>query len=151
MARRGTTFIELLIGLFLLAMVLLSLIWMNRTSNRAAMDSYYEMVALSLAREPIEVFRGFGYAWLSTYDSHPIDDFPTFTWKKVTGAAYSVQQRPIETEIFQRHIALENVEEAGVPAIRVRVSVSPIGASWLTRHEISLEGLIVKQNPCAVK
>ena len=138
--RRGTTFIELL-----------SLIWMNRTSTRAAMDSYYEMVALSLAREPIEIFRGFGYDWLAAYDSHPLEDFPPFTWKPVTSAAFSTHQRPVETEIFQRHIALENIVEAGVPAIRVRVSIAPVGSSWLTRSEITLEGLIVKQSPCVVK
>lgn len=115
------------------------------------MDSYYEMVALSLAREPIEIFRGFGYDWLATYDSHPIDEFPTFTWKRVTGSGYSTNQRPVETEVFQRHIALEQVEEAGIPAIRVRVSIAPVGVSWLTQNEITLEGLIVKQHPCVVK
>jgi len=141
--RRAFSFVELLIGLIFLSLVLLSLMWMNSSSNRGAMDAYYEMLAFSLAREPIEIFRGFGYDWARTYPAHPLPDFPVAEWRPVLidpNALY-----PVEAGSFQRFLELEPVERNGVRAMRVRVRVSPLGATWMSRPEIALDALITEQ------
>ena len=61
MKRKAFTLVEILIAMFLMSVVILSIFLLNQSANKSSMDAYYEMLCFSLAREPIEVFRGFGY------------------------------------------------------------------------------------------
>ena len=62
----GLSLLEIVIAMFFMSIAILSFFTMNQASNQSSMDAYYEFLAFSLAREPIEVFRGFGYDYLAS-------------------------------------------------------------------------------------
>ncbi len=147
----GFTLLEILLAVFLLSLAVLSVFWTIDQSNRGALDAQYEFLAQSLLREPIEVFRGLGFRRLSEYESRPLADYP-LGWSSlgnpIPGGGI---QRPVEAADFRRHIELKRVDREGHQAIRVTVRVHPVDESrvmsWLSRKEISLEGLILEKLP----
>ncbi|MBF0499057.1 MAG: prepilin-type N-terminal cleavage/methylation domain-containing protein [Candidatus Riflebacteria bacterium] len=146
MRRRAFTLTELLISMVLLSLALLPLLWMTTYSNRESMDAYYEIIAFSLAKEPIEVFRSFGYEWLTSYTNHPLTRFPIGTM--VVKPRNTPDQYPFDSELFEReiNIAQNDTTQNGIKARRVTVSVHPVKRSrsdaWLRRNEVKLEALI---------
>lgn len=147
--RRGTTLVELMIAMFVLGLAVLATYWTISSSNKGAMDSYMESLAQSLVREPIEVFRGFGYEFMANYAAHPLPRYPVGETPIADLRGGGPQQWPVDALLFKRRIALTHVEESGIKAIRVRVSVSPAGANhvmtWLSRNEVVAETLIVER------
>jgi hypothetical protein len=152
MKKQGFSLIEALVAMVFLAVAILSLLDLNRLSNKMTMDSYYEFMALQLAREPIEIFRGFGYSRLKSLDTSPLPDFPLEETKNLKDLP--PKWYPRETGAFHRQISLKH-EEWTRPdgkisrAFRVKVTVGPSHESWvktwLTRQTIVLESLIWEQ------
>jgi Tfp pilus assembly protein PilV len=148
--RMGFSMVEILIAMLFLSVVILSYLVINQQANRGAMDSYYELLAFSLAREPIEVFRSFGFRdlkMMSDLGASPIPIYPVNNWASIQGTG--VMQHPAEAEHFQRRISLSNVSSSGINAVKVKVEIRTAGQSrvqaWLSRQTIILETLVVEE------
>lgn len=148
--RKAFTLMEIVIAMFLLTVVLLSVFMLNKSANQSSMDAYYELLAFSLAREPIEVFRGFGYkavfeicrdnskspALYKVGETVPIKFDPSI------GLQY-----PADAEIFEREISLK--EDGTEKAVKIKVVVSVKGQSraevWMRKKSVVLESIIMEQ------
>ena len=133
-----------------MSVAMLSMFWMNRASNKGSMDAYYELLAFSLAKEPIEVFRGFGYDCVKQIAEGKVASpkrYKIGSAEPITFDDTDMLQYPAEAKLFQRQIDLKP-ESGGVNAIRITVTVSNIGQSraavWMSRNSVKLEGLIVE-------
>lgn len=139
--------LEIIMAMAFMTVALLSVFWMNRASNQGSMDAYFEMLAFSLAREPIEVFRGFGYRCVEKYlnGSSPPKEFKIGT----TNIDFGNTKYPAEAKFFDRSIELKPVISGKIKAIQVTVTVSTAGQSraskWMSRNSVKLEGIIVEQ------
>lgn len=144
--RTGFTFLEVMVAVFILAVALLSLFAVISTAGRGTMDAYFEQMALSLAKEPIEVFQAFGYHWLAL--GKPLPEFPP-GWSEVPGTPDSPILHPAEANQFQRHISLEPLERDGIRGFLVQVTVRPRGmgrvAAWLSRNDLVLSAFIMEK------
>ena len=112
MKKRGFSLLEVIIAMAFLSVAILSMFWMNRASNQGSMDAYYEFLAFSLAREPIEVFRGFGYDYLKMIadgNVSPPSWYPVGAMKDIEFDLMSDMQYPAEARLFQRLIELTPV------------------------------------------
>ena len=112
------------------------------------MDTYYEFLAFSLAKEPVEVFRTFGYKWLCNYQEHPILKYQIDVgWQEITDEPGG-PQHPFEANLFEREITVADAAYDGVGAKRVVVRVRPkkLGRvdAWLSRDVVTFEALIVE-------
>ncbi|MFZ2958445.1 MAG: prepilin-type N-terminal cleavage/methylation domain-containing protein [Candidatus Ozemobacteraceae bacterium] len=140
----GFTMIEVLIAVTIMAVALLGLLTLNSSSNRGAMDAYFELLGVQLAQEPIEVFQTFGYSWVDAYRDD-LTDYPLNVWKDIPPAA----RYPAEATMFQRRIELTQLTENGLNFYRMCVRVAPKGdnrvKNWLSRPEISMEALIAER------
>jgi len=145
---------ELLVAMAFLALALLSMLWMNTYSSKGSMDAYYEFLAFSLAREPIEVFRSFGYKWLAKYDNHPLARYPANSGpQQIIDSAGNPDQHPFEAGLFEREILIADADYQDsttgqkILAKKVTVYVRPVKKSrvdnWLRKDEIQLEAFIV--------
>ena len=146
--RRRFVLLEVVMATCLLAIGTIGLFWMSSQANRGAMDSYFGFLALNLAKEPLEVFRGFGYDWLKEYDKHPLPSFP-LELSPIVDSELGLVHHPAECAMFKRSITLTPVEEHGTRAIRVQVQVVPIEQTqvmvWFMRQSIVLEGMVVEK------
>ena len=151
MKRKAFTLVEILIAMFLMSVVILSIFLLNQSANKSSMDAYYEMLCFSLAREPIEIYRGFGYK-----TANDIIDNPELAPKQYPVNAGFVKiesnfeeniRYPEEAENFERQITLVHPE--GSNYVRIEVRIQPIGTSkadsWMRRNDISLESIIMEQ------
>ena len=147
---RAFTFLELLIAILFLSVALLSLFHTVSFSNRESMDASFEFTAMSLAREPLEVFRGFGYEWLSKYADHPLAQFPE-GWADIAKIDPDAISYPVDALQFKRWISLSPFVDGGTRGIRVKTVVSPVrpgkAFSWLSRSQIELESAVFEEKP----
>ncbi len=132
---------------------------MNGFYGRGAQDAFYDFLALQLAREPIEVMRGFGYRWLC----QNIDGLMSgsFSFAYAGGVTREIPLKtgegtlprvfyPVEAQSFERCITLSWQKKPGKPgefgAILVEVTVRPKEKSrmraFFSREGITLRGLI---------
>ena len=135
-----------------LSIAILSIMWMNRSSNQGSMDAYYEFLAFSLAREPIEIFRGFGYKCLKEIadgNVSPPSRYPVGAFANIDFDAMSDLQYPSEARLFQRQIELTPVNSGNLNGIRIKVTVAAVGQSkvdvWMSRKSVSLEALVMER------
>ena len=147
-ALRGFALLEVVLACCILAISVGGLFWMTGQANRSSMDANFEFLALNLAREPLDAFRGFGYDWLQEYEKHPLPAFP-LGWSPIVDSDLGMVLHPAECSEFLRYISLHPVEEQGTRAIRVHVEVTPAGQSqamaWFMRRGVSLETLVVEK------
>ncbi|MBI3039098.1 prepilin-type N-terminal cleavage/methylation domain-containing protein [bacterium] len=146
--KSGFSLIELMISMVFLSVALLAILTVTSFSTREAMDTYYQFLAVSLAKEPIEVFKSFGYQFLNDYDKHPLKNYPigptVITYSDDSPGVY-----PLEATMFEREIIIgPESEEGKVKARKITVFVRPIPksrvAAWFSRHnDVKLESLIV--------
>ena len=110
--RRSTgafSFVEVLIGMVILQIALLSFFLINQSSSSQSMDAYYEFLAASLGSEVVEFTQGMGYEWADKFIAKP-DIFPLDTW-------HGVLEKPIfaatsyfrECDSFERMISMKKV------------------------------------------
>ena len=123
---------------------------LNQTSNQSSMDAYYETLCFSLAREPIEVFRGLGYETVLAISKnnelcptpYKIGEFTPITFNPKIALQY-----PADAENFQRCIDLTPNETDKY--IKIKVSITPKNLSkaeiWLSRKTVVLESNIFEK------
>jgi hypothetical protein len=152
MKKRAFSLLEIIIAMAFLSVALLSMFWVNRSANQGAMDAYYEFLAFSLAREPIEIFRGFGYDYLKMVANGNIAPpawYPVGVFKDIDFDLMSDMQYPAEARLFQRMIELSPVTAGQIKGIRIKVTVAARGQSrvdvWMSRKSVSLESLVMER------
>ena len=148
--KRAFSLVEILVALLFISLTLFSLFQLNQQSSKGSMDAYYETLALSLAREPLEVFRGLGFAWLDDCLNGkvpPLAEFP-FDDQVVGEDPASEFTYPTEASQFRRRIDVEPCSDQGLRGYRIVVQVYPSGENfvqkWLSRKKIELRGVIVE-------
>lgn len=145
----GSSFVEVLLALLIVSLLFLPLFTQMSQNRKSSLDSTAELLAHALAEEPIEIFRGFGYRWASTYgQTHAIPGYPLDVWHEIVGTMPSIIDRPSHAVDFWRIITLQPL--AGpFPGLRMRVKVSPRGGSrldrWLTQEEIVAESILLEK------
>lgn len=138
-SNKAFTLIEIVIAMGMLMVVVLSIFLLNQSANKSSMDAYYEMVAFSLAREPIEILRGFGYESVDKIYKNEISNpaakyFKIGSFKNIENDESLAIEYPIEAERFQRRVLLDKKTSSnGVNYIKISVTVAPKG---LTPAEI---------------
>ncbi len=151
--KKGLSLLEVIIAIFFMSLAILSFFVMNQASNRSSMDSYYEFLAFSLAKEPVEIFRGFNYDYLAAI-VHQGAAPPTFY--QTDGNFHDIPfnptielQYPSEAELFQRKIELSPVSEGGIKGIKIKVTVAVKGSSraeaWMSNKAVELESVILER------
>lgn len=149
--KKAFTLIEIVIGIAMFMIVLLAVFMLNQSSNQSSMDAYYETLAFSLAREPIEVFRGFGYNTVhKIYKGEIISPiYKIGNYESIENDPERTLQYPFEAENFQRRVDLEENTSDGLKYIKITVTVSRKGKSkaenWLSRKDIVLESCIMER------
>lgn len=145
--------IEIIVAMAFLSIAMLAILMVNRSANQGSMDAYYEFLAFSLAREPIEVFRGFGYDTLKAIEAGNIAAPSLY---KVTGKLEDIDfdplsdlQYPSEARLFQRQIELEHINSKELNGIKIKVTVAVKGQSkvevWMSRQKVSLESIVMER------
>ena len=133
--RKAFTLIEIIIAMALMLVLVLSIFMLNQSANKSSMDAYYEMLAFSLAREPIEIFRGMGYDVVKKIEnSHNLSPEPyTIDTAKPIVCDNGQVQYPFEAQHFTRTIELKNCSEnyggKEIHYIKVTVTVEAKGQS----------------------
>jgi hypothetical protein len=149
----GLSLLEIIIAIFFMSIAILSFFTMNQASNRSSMDAYYEFLAFSLAKEPIEVFRGFNYDYLAAIVFQGAASpaiYPTDgSFHEIPFDPTIDMQYPSEAALFQRKIELSSVEESGIKGIKIKVTVSVKGSSraevWMSNKAVDLEAVILER------
>lgn len=149
--KKAFSLLEIVMAMAFMSVALLSMFWMNRASNKGSMDAYYELLAFSLAKEPIEVFRSFGYDCVRQIADGNVASpkrYKIGSAEPITFDDTDMLQYPAEAKLFQRRIDLKVEQSGSVNAVRVTVTVSNVGQSkaavWMSRNAVKLEGLIVE-------
>lgn len=150
--RKAFTLMEIIIAMALMLIAVLSIFMLNQSSNKSSMDAYYEIMAFSLAREPIEVYRSFGYNQLSDVAKGTIPANINYKIGEFQPIVYNPSnelQYPADAENFQRRIDLEpGTSYNGTNYIKITVTVEVKGQSraesWLSRNSVKLESIIME-------
>ena len=146
--RRGFSFVEVLIGMVILQIALLSFFMINQSSSSQSMDAYYEFLASSLGSEVIEFTQGMGYEWAEKYLDKP-DIFPLGTW-------HGVLEKPIfaatsyfrECDSFERLVSMQKVSSSGngiLVSIQVRVKSNNKVKSWISRGNLAFSTIVMEK------
>ncbi|GAB4280408.1 MAG: hypothetical protein Kow0029_24950 [Candidatus Rifleibacteriota bacterium] len=148
MKRFGFSLIEVLIGLVIMQIALLSFFLINESSNTKSMDAYYEFLAHSLGKEVVEFTQGMGYAWAKKYMDKP-DIFPLDEW-------HGILEKPLfsattyfrEADAFERRVNFKKVSKSGegiLVTIDIRVKPKNKAGSWLTRNYIRYTTVVMER------
>lgn len=146
--RRGFSFVEVLIGMVILQIALLSFFLINQSSNSQSMDAYYEFLGYSLGNEVIEFTQGMGYEWAIQYTTKP-DLFPLDAW-------HGILEKPIfaptsyfrECDSFERIVSMKKVSGQGngvLVSIGVRVKSNNKVKSWLSRNQLEFATIVMEK------
>lgn len=119
-------------------------------ASRSSMDSYYEQLALQIAREPVEVFRSFGYERLLKADVNPVADYLVNQWQVMTQfSSESGIDRPEEAGLFERLIELQHIDQPPHKGFLVKVSVRPLKTEkavvYARKQSVEFSGVIWEQ------
>ncbi|MBF0544762.1 MAG: hypothetical protein HQM08_10030 [Candidatus Riflebacteria bacterium] len=138
--RKALSLLEVLFAGALLTIAILPLLWMTKYSEQSSMDAYYELLAMNLVKEPIEIFRGLGYEWLAANPKSPHPDYPIGD-QQIPGDGL---KRPVEASSFKRRIDLKIMTAEKIA--QVTVTVYPAGQNrvqaWLSDSATTMEALI---------
>lgn len=145
---RGFSFVEVLIGMVILQIALLSFFLINQSSSSQSMDAYYEFLGHSLGSEVIEFTQGMGYEWAEKYMSKP-DLFPLDSW-------HGVLEKPIfaptsyfrECDSFERNVVMKKVTGQGngiLVSVGVRVKSNNKVKSWLSRSKLEFATIVMEK------
>lgn len=154
--KKGFSLLEIVIAMAFMSIAILAMMWLNSASTRGSMDAYYEFMAFSLAREPIEIFRGFGYETLyEIYNDNSLapTTYPVNRYINMADIMNPMAQiqYPVDAEMFQRRIDLTHVEHNGMNGIRIKVTVSVVGQTrvelWMRKQSVALETIVPERVP----
>ena len=154
--KNGFTFLELILGLFLFAMLMAMVFPVLSSSSQTSMNAHYEFVAMQIAKEPLEVFRAMGYRWIQACadspQNNPLGDYPLNSWHSIRNPLFGNPQNPIhpaETEMFDRMITLDRLQKNGINGFFMTVLVKPKNQTkvmaWFRREMITLSTIIFEQ------
>jgi hypothetical protein len=136
---KGFSFVEVLIGMVILQIALLSFFLINQSSSSQSMDAYYEFLGHSLGNEVIEFCQGMGYEWADKYIAKP-DLFPLNDWHGVLDKPIFSQTSYFrECEFFERLVSMEKVSSNGngiLVTVGVRAKSNNKVKSWLSRSQL---------------
>ena len=148
MNKKGFTLVEILIGLVILQVALLSFFAINQSSNSRSMDAYYEFLACSLGKEVLELSQGMGYKWTAEFKAKP-DLFPLDSW-------HGILEYPIfdktsyfsECADFERKVSFTAIS-GNVAGTLVQVFIRPKkdnkASSWLSRDSLSFSTIVMEK------
>jgi prepilin-type N-terminal cleavage/methylation domain-containing protein len=146
--RKGFSLIEVLIGLLIMQIALLSFFLINESSNTQSMDAYYEFLAHSLGKEIVEFSQGMGYEWAKTYIDKP-DLFPLDEWHGILASpVFSETSYFREADSFERRVSFQKVSKSGegiLIKVDIRVKDSNRASAWLTRDSISYSTIVMEK------
>jgi prepilin-type N-terminal cleavage/methylation domain-containing protein len=146
--KKGFSMIEVLIGLVIMQIALLSFFLINQSSNSQSMDAYYEFLAHSLAKEIVEFSQGMGYEWACKYIDKP-DIFPLNEWHKVLEyPIFSEASYFKESDSFERRISFQKVSKSGngiLINIDIRVKDNNKASAWFSRNQISYSTILMEK------
>lgn len=137
--RDGFTMIEIVVVAALMVTALGSVIWMNINSQKGSADAYYDYLALTLAKEPLEFFRGHGYKWTKDYLAGAIEKTPGLVPDEEYKIPSTGEVYPCEAGNFNRFIAIEPFPEEGgdapdaIRGFKIIVSVTQKDESPITK------------------
>jgi len=146
--KKGFSFIEVLIGMVILQIALLSFFLINQSSSSQSMDAYYEFLGYSIGNEAIEFCQGMGYEWADKYMKTP-DLFPLNSW-------HGVLEKPIfsessyfrECDSFERNINMQKITTGGqgiLITVGVRVKSNNKVKSWLSRSQLEFSTIVMEK------
>ena len=126
----GFSLIEIIIAVFFLAVAMVGILLLISNAHRSSMDAYYGFLAKQLAREPLEVFRTFGYNALEEMPDSPISEYELNTWKTLEqmSPAHAVE-RPSGSVMFERRIEAQKINEGENNGFLITVRVRPAALS----------------------
>ena len=147
---KGFSLIEVLVSILILSIISSGIFLFITGANRSSMDSYYEFMALQVAREPIEIFKCFGYERIAKAATDPIADYKINQWQNVL--QYSSQtgiDRPQETEFLERNIECTPVNDSGIKGVLIKVTVRAFKPgkikTYVRRGEVDFSSIIWEQ------
>ncbi len=146
--KRGVSFVEVLIGMVILQIALLSFFLINQSSSSQSMDAYYEFLGNTLGNELIEFSQGMGYEWAKKFMKAP-DLFPLDTW-------HGVLEKPIfsstsyfrECDSFERLVSMRELSgDAGgiLVSVGIRVKSNNKVKSWLSRSQLEFSTIVMEK------
>jgi len=118
MKRRAFSLVEILIAMVILSVAMFALLVMNSSSNKGSMDAYYDLQAVQLAKEPLEILSAFGYRWLAD-PANELPGYPLNRWTTASGTS----RYPMDANQFERIIERDTVTDGSAKAIRIKVTV----------------------------
>jgi len=121
----GFTLIEVLVGIGLLAIVVVSVFTGIQLLFKVLNQSQNKVMAVDLARERIEVMRSIPYIDIGTENGIPAGDLPQTTTRKVGNTTFTVQTDIIFIDDLLDDLSPEDTLPADYKKARVTVS-------WLT-------------------
>ncbi|MBU1106372.1 MAG: prepilin-type N-terminal cleavage/methylation domain-containing protein [Candidatus Riflebacteria bacterium] len=145
---RGFSLIEVLIGMVIMSVALLSFFLINQTSSSQSMDAYYEFLAQTLGNETVEFCQGMGYAWALKYMDKP-DIFPLNEW-------HGILDKPIfsktsyfrECDSFERMVNMSKISGGGegiLVTIGVRVKSNNKVRAWMSRSQLQFATIVMEK------
>ena len=148
--RAGFSLIETMVAVLMLAIVSSGIFLFISGAGRSSMDSYYEFLALQACREPVEVFRCFGYDRVKKSGETRIADYEIDQWQVMSAYSdSSAIDRPEAIEMFERYISLNEIEYSGMKGLLVKVMVRPGANSaadrFVRRESVSFSSIIWEQ------
>lgn len=145
--KKGFTLIEIIIGMLIMQMALLSFFAVNQMTRARSMDSYYEFLANALGNEIIELCQGMGYQWAKAYAQNP-DLFPLNEWHLVTDhPVFSDASYFGESSSFERYVSFADAGSdtgAILVTISLRVTGQNRATAWLSRERIDFATMVVE-------
>ena len=135
-----------------LTLAIFPMVMLNKSSNQGSMDAYYEFLAFSLAREPIEIYRGLGYDYLVDILDRgitPVKRYPIGIMQPIDFGNTEKLQYPPEARMFARQIELKKVNKGNTNGVKITVTVAAKGQSkvdvWMSRKAVTLESIIMER------
>lgn len=146
--RRGFSLIEVLIGMVIMSVALLSYFLVNQASSSQSMDAYYEFLGQTLGNETVEFCQGMGHEWAIKYMKKP-DLFPLKEW-------HGVLEKPIfsktsyfrECDSFERIVEMTRISGGGegvLITVGIRVKTGNKVRSWMSRSQLEFATVVMEK------
>jgi prepilin-type N-terminal cleavage/methylation domain-containing protein len=144
---RGLTLLEVVIAVFILSFAVSGILLMQSSSQRGTLDVYYEFLAVSLAKEPLEYYRGRGFRWLKKNFQKQHESNDQFVLGKVYSFFGDGSDYPCEAGLFQRKIEITPDDKDHPQVYEITVQVYPKDKNSFARliggkDEVTLLGAI---------
>lgn len=160
--RKGFSFIELLIGIIILLLSLMTFFTVNQATSSKSMTSYYKFMANSIGSEVIDFCQGMGYHWAKQHlGSGASTPFPLSSWHRVSDHnifSKNIRNEDInlddsyfsESKYFERKIELQEITtpfNAIKVVVQLRMKRGSKAAKFLNNETLNFSSVILEQKP----